>query len=111
MAKTIFYLCAHLSSHHHCMIQSKHMVGANQCSLGCLQNGQEPKKGINPRDMHKGGTAHTDPVEGVTGGGWRKVEAPRSAVTSNKVTATGTGVRAELQVLGGPGGSIQVPVT
>ena len=89
------------------------MVGVNQCSPGYLQNGQEPnaKKGINPRDMHKGGIAHTQPVAGVVGGGCRKVESPRSAVTSNKVTVTGTGVRAELQVLGGPGGSIQVPMT
>lgn len=41
--------------------------------------------------MHEGGIAHTEPEAGVTGGGCRKVESPRSAVTSNKVTATGTG--------------------
>ena len=111
MAKSI-YLCAHLPSHH-CVIQSKHMVDVNQCSPSCLQNGQQPKakKGINPRDMHKGGITHTEPATGVAGGGCRNLESPRSAVTSNKVTATGTGVRAELQVLGGPGGSIEVPMT
>lgn len=35
----------------------------------CLQNGQQPKakKGINPRDMHKGGITHRT-SNGVAGG-------------------------------------------
>lgn len=68
----------------------------------------QSQKGINPRDMHKGGITHR------TSRGWQEGDVgtwshPGLLLPAIRSQPQGQESRAELQVLGGPGGSIRSP--